>query len=645
MAMLSLSNFLAAQANFFTLHSSSEVNMSLENQKRHQKLLDENNGDVKIVSVAKIDELVSDTLRFSLPLSETFLEVVGDIVSEDKEFGLMWSGRIINQMGYVCLVSKKNQTGGFIQVGSDFFEIYPIDENYQFLVKTKGEGFKPCGDSKQVIAPISPNPEPDKCSYPTGYNPYNTCPAVISVLLVITNEARARIEANWGSFFGVPLFAALGQMSVNYAFYNSDIPNKEVKVKCVFADLQNSISGDYVLDKPLLPNILGSLRAANNADIAFLLVHKKIPIAGFVQNFGPNNSTQGFGVLEAEPFLREYVFAHELGHLIGCRHNWPINYGDDDTAICAHAKRHIPTPNNVDYDHPEDHTYNVESWMTIMGKPFELGPYIFENINGYYYANVNKDYRILHYSNPSVYYGNEATGTATGYIADNAKSMRNDACNVSLYSVDQELSFAITTTTCKALPYNLTTLISPPTVGLLGQGPYQVKWYWNTTGLFNFNQYGQPNFIYLGEGTTLSLAQHPSCPVYWIKCFVVSSDGTLVSRIRKIDLTGCDCEGKSGNRSNFEYSQSNPTVKSILNVLPNPTLDGKVIIYSMELKNTSTNLTISSVDGKVQSNFYQQFDEEGTSTLNLDYPSGVYVITSKLPSGLTNSTKLIILKN
>jgi Secretion system C-terminal sorting domain/Metallo-peptidase family M12B Reprolysin-like len=644
-----LPNFLAAQANFFTVKSLSDVTLSVENTQRHQKFLVENNGDVKIVSIGNFQESSSDTLNFTLPIGGTQIKVVGEMVSNDSELGFLWSGRIINQLGYVCLVKKDNLVGGFIQVGRDFFELSPIDANNQFLVKTNKNEAPSCGNTiVQNPVPVStgPNTEP-KCKFPVGYNTYNTCSALISVLLVITPEARVWIESRFGSALGVGLFATLGQLTANFAFYNSDIPNKEVRVKTVFANFPAGLSGNPLDDFDQLPNptILGNLRTANNADIAFLIVKDKYiddDAAGFVSGIGPNNSANAYGALEVAYFINDLAFVHEIGHIIGCRHNWSSTFGNDDTEICAHGKRSLPDPSNQT---ASNETFIYNSWRTIMGigmQDYGL-TWEFPVGNGFYKFIINSnDPRILHFSNPDVNYGAESTGTATGYIANNAIYIRNDACNISQYNPTQELGVFIKTGYCESVPYTLYADITTPSSGLTGQGPYQVRWYWNETAFFGTNPWTK----FLGDGQTLSLTNHPTCPVYWVKCFVFAADGTWISRVKKIDLSKCGCAEKTGQRD-LEVKSSYDLVEysSKLMVQPNPSNNGFVLLSSNALKNTETSISISNIDGKLINKLTQQFDQDGTTVLNLNLDDGLYFISVKLPNGSIEITKLFILKN
>jgi hypothetical protein len=341
------------------------------------------------------------------------------------------------------------------------------------------------------------------------------------------------VENMYGS---VDMLALLGQVCVNTAFWNSDIPNKEIRVKWVVKSgfaFSTGVPIPIVDDLEKLPIFSEPERTDNKADLVVFVPHVTYDIgAGVADIPEAPDPNQAFSIVLPEGFMSRLVFAHEVAHNFGCRHNWSYDIGNDDKKVCAHGKRYLPIQTiNPPY------IQEIDSWITIMGRNILTDAYYTYNLNGTeYILHVNTDYRILHYSNPAISYSGEPTGRATDPVADNADQIRKVGCAISNYNPAKELGVSINASPCSN-PISLSAIITTPDAGLPGVGPYAVYWFWNTTGIFNAGS--PPQF--LGTGTTLNLAEHPNCPYFWVKCVVVSSDNIAVSRIQKVSIAPCEC--------------------------------------------------------------------------------------------------------
>ncbi|MCC7465017.1 MAG: zinc-dependent metalloprotease [Saprospiraceae bacterium] len=558
------------------------------------------------------------------------------LISEDPSGAFMWSGKLTTSPdpGYVSFVIKDSQTAGFIQIGADFYEISPINSTYQLLAKRNNalRNANGCGTSPDSLS--SPPEGPDDCDY---FPEYNTCPALITVLLILTPEAVDIVKNLYGS---VDLFALLGQSSVNTALWNSDIPNKEIRVKWVVKDgfSFSSLPDPHHWDLKALPLFSEPERTIQQADQVVFIPHIDYPDVGGVANLpdlpDPNRA---FSIVEPGWFLGEFALAHELGHNWGLRHNWPIDIGNDPTKVCAHGKRWIP----LNTFPPIDWYQEIPTWRTLMATPIKLDADYPFDVNGVQvFAHFTSDYPILHYSNPSVSYNGEPTGRALGKIADNADHFRKYGCEINDYYETNELEVYVTVSPC-AVPITLTADINPPDAGLPGVGPYTVYWFWNTSGVFGNGGSQQ----LLGTGTTLNLNSHPACPVFWIKCIVVSSDNVAISRIQKVTLGNCDCifeEIPGHQREDHWESSSFESVK----IYPNPVLHDYLLIEGVSSEYTEIPWKILDAQGRLCLEGQTYVISSSPFSIPIhDLNNGLYLLSIPSSGGKTESHKFVIAKN
>lgn len=653
--LLFLSYFLAfafeqlpAQTAFVTEYQPNQVGMATAQTNRYNLLQnDSRNQDIRIVSTADVrSKQVGGKLSFLLPGLSDSLHVEATLIRDDAS-GFSWSGKILNKPGYASFLHLNGLTSGFIQVSDHFYELMPMGASYQFLVERKPGAGKNCGNPGTVTSP--PDPGPDYCT-PTG-DAYNTCPALVYMLLVITPAAKTYIESNYSS---INDFVLQGQNQINLALANSDIPNKEVAIKWIEKDissdsgLDNPVSNTSIgIDRDKLPILLEPERTNYKADVAFLITQQNYPnAAGAVTAFGPQKN-RAYGIVEANNFINQYVIAHEFAHLLGCHHNWPVTLGDDNEHVCAHGYRWIEDLGPINSD--PSHIYEADSWATLVSTPLPLGTLIYIDDR---FVQFTSDSRILHYSNPTVGYAGQPTGTPSGYIADNARQIRNAACEVSDFYPSQDLSVFIQTSNCSVIPFTYSAYIVSPASGLPGAGPYTVTWSWNTSGNFNPSVFGGGGAV-LGAGQTLTVYQHPSypyCNVYWVQCKVVAADGTQITRIKKIDLRPAYCFCQSGTPPEDPKDRStDPDIANNsgkLSGYPNPVTNGLLNLEDDDLASSTMQAVVSDLSGRVVLHNQIIFDDNGRTQMKISpLPDGFYLLRLHGASSTPRNLKFLISKN
>jgi hypothetical protein len=282
-------------------------------------------------------------LSFAIPGMEasSFVGKVESIETDNNQ-GEFWSGSIEGYPGsYFTFGSNPYSSGGYVQLQNNFYSLLPIGGNKCILMKHKQSAYNSEGCFQDEESPVGL--EIDECE-----EDYETCPATIDILLLITPEARAYL--NGFDFWGLAIFSGLVNSSINMAFQNSDIPNKQVRIRAVdnfTLAAGYSAPPDINDDTDNLVADLNAqtLRSQYRADIVVMLTNQGyftddgFQIFGNVAQINASNAN-AYTVIEI-PFMiaPRQTFPHEVGHLFGARHNRSSNGGNDDTDVCAHARR------------------------------------------------------------------------------------------------------------------------------------------------------------------------------------------------------------------------------------------------------------------------------------------------------------------
>ena len=620
---------LHSQSQLFTQHSVGQIQLTQDASTRHVILASSpNNYDVNIISTADIRTLGAyDTAWFAIPGQTALIGAEANRIEDDSS-RFVWSAELLNNRGAITLSYTDGGVSGFLQIRDTFFDIIPASGPYQFFVRRKPLEKPTCAlPDTTTFLPPPPGPDPS-CEDPSGHTNYNTCPAIIYALVVVSPEASDYI-LNESGFGSIEAFIRNGQNQVNQAFANSDIPNKQILIKWIEKDFSDCVSGDIYLDRGEIPICLTSDLEENRCDVVIALTNENYTINGIYTSIGPDPSSP-FAIVEAPAYASaSFTLAHELGHLLGARHNWYGNFfGDDNHSVCSHAYRWFFAPNPILFEQVN----HVNSWVTILGTDYPINSnlnWIIEHPSGQnYQVRLVSSTRILNYSNPDNQRG-------TSY-ANNARTIRNVACTVADFYPNQHLTLFVQASSCRVLPYTLTALITIPDIGIPGVGPYTIKWYRADIS---------PQVL-LGTGSTLTLQQHLQCPVYWIRCEVTSADNVIVNRLYKVDLRSgaCICKGTIDPGGEPEQSvQVSSPVERPLYIQPNPVTEDKLSIQSPLLAGTLTPAMLMDMQGRIVLRDNMIFDAAGQSTLiTKGLPDGLYLLYVEVSNNLRYSAKFII---
>lgn len=615
--------------------SASELQLSSNQQKFYNNVA--NSFYTKNVQFVKVGHLPNiqqnGILRFTIPGYSQLVEAEGIRVEFTNDFNYTWSGKFrspfINssgpviststQDGYMSIVTREGGSGGFFQLSDAFYELLPIKGNICILREHDLTKYSP-GDETCGTQPSPLNPLEDFC-----IEEANNCPAVISVLVLITPEAQDYF-ANFSAFFAVIMFAVMEE-SVNIAFQQSGIPNKRIRVIYDHLsgfpyDNQDRIFVDALTLNGSNPNVpytdAQNKRSQHSADLAVMISDYRYQAPGApagihsngIMAVGPDE-INALGIIEAPVIIGPlWTFAHEIGHAFGARHSWVC----DNTDVCGHG-----------------HTFGPGAFKQ------------YATLHGFHAQNPD---RILHFSNPDIEYEGFTTGVAnpnTTRPTDNAKTIRNSGCLVADFFPTTELSCFISgiPNNCNVLPNSYTAEVISPSTGFPGQAPYTFEWRWNQDGIFTPQNPG----LFLGSSPSITIGVL-DCPFYFLQLKVRSSDNFTVTCTKRIFTGLCpDCietipliGNNNIEANNQEYILENPNII----IFPNPAKENVNLKIQLPSTENKAEIEIVNINGKVVKNISFQNSEINTFQFYTnDLPRGLYLVTLKT-SRYIISKKLIL---
>lgn len=544
------------------------------------------------------------------------------------EANYTWSGKIINNItdengiftstpthGYTSIVARQGGYGGFFQFPDHFYKLEYLKNNISILIEQDLSKYDDDCGLEQSASPPSPTSPNDFC------NADDDCPAVVSILVLVTPEAQSYYMES--DQISVAVTEAIMSESINIAFLNSGIQNKKTRI--IFDQLN-----DFPYSNPRNANIDALTLANQNttfsytsalnkrnfhkADLVVMLTNRRYFIGPFSSGptingtmfLGPINEA-AYGIVEAPSAVSPtWTFAHELGHAFGCLHDWL----DDNTPGCNHG--HLFGPPNTP---------------------------LYASLHGFSTFSANE--KVLHFSNPEIEYEGFSTGQSGNFEpANNARVISNTACIVADFFPTQELTAFISGPPINcASPFPAThhVQVNTPEIGLPGQGPYTYEWRWNTDGIFTPQSPG--NFLSTSSSVSTGVL---ACPFYFLQVKVTSSDNITVNRTRQIVTELCNACQNNNNQPLTEQNNSYFSVPN-LTVFPNPANE-TINIQLKTLKAERVKIALYNVNGQVIKSLLTDDLETGLHYFKFDVdalPPALYFLKIKTNNNLF-SKKIIL---
>jgi len=513
----------------------------------------------------------------------------GDIRSEEE--GACFTGTMM-------LIAKNGEKYGQITLDDRTFEYQDLGENLQVMSEHKNENWGSCGVDEHTPkgndALITPE-DLERSGCPgtsTSTEPQGT----VRVLVLFTPAAVA-IEPNINNR------ANFAIQQTNAIFSNSRILSQNARLVLAGAEVLDFVEDGIAEDRFRLRNnlIAQARRNATNADLVVLMTNGNYGnFNGIVASIGPDNANAYAIVQINDATSNQRVFAHEVGHLFGGRHD------EFDPDATFDRGRIFQTG-----------LLNLATNHTIMVR------FPFVNIFGVVRG------RIDHFSNPNVQYKRRATGTQD---RNNALKLNETGNTVASFRPP------ITTTT-PSIPFSVS-MSAPATYPACSRGacatstitcgipPYSIRWQNSTDGI-NWSGTVSTGTGYCfvtpcGDGRD-----------FWVRVTVTDSQGNTRVAGTIIELTG---SGSGGGV--FRTSQES----LISNVYPNPLNEQTQISLNLP-EADAISIELSNMYGTLRRNILTQTYPAGEHTITIprnNLPQGVYAIKLTTSSGYSEIKTIVI---
>jgi hypothetical protein len=297
----------------------------------------------------------------------------------------IWSGTLQEVPGDATFVVRDNKITGTIRNGEDLYRVESLGTNIHAIVEVDSSKFPP---EEPPPKPAKAKPQADQ----KDANPQTTTlgTPTVDLLVAYTPAAAAAVS-------DIEALIDLALKESNDSYTNSGINLKVSMVSSFRHNYQESAVDYYkLLDDFASNKDIGKKRDASGADLTVLIVDKS-DYCGMATGIGSTAQT-GFAIVHYDCATGYYSFAHELGHLMGARHD--------------------PAADPATQPHPYAHGYQyvgpTRRWRTIMA--YNCSP---------------SCPRIQYWSNPNKTYDGVPMGVAN--VSDNSRMLNASAPSIAQF--------------------------------------------------------------------------------------------------------------------------------------------------------------------------------------------------------------------
>ena len=355
----------------------------------------------KSVNVVRINRNLFAQNAFELNLRPDF-KVRADVKSVEKrtENDFTVFGKLANLPGDAVLVVRGNDVTGTINTGTQVYRIKPLGSGLHALIlvdRSKLPQEHPPAFKEREMRKINTN----KLELYKRLRPHVVAKPVISLIVAYTPAAKSAYGDNSANGDGIKAMIQLAVSETNQGYLNSGI-NASVRLAHTYQVNYNETSRSY---DTILAHFSGKsdgfmddihgLRNSKAADVAVLIINQSA-YCGLADDIMATVDS-AFALVHYDCATGYYSFGHEIGHLLGARHNH-----ETDNSVEPFAHGHG--------------CRNGNEWRTIMA---------------YNCPVADGCPRLNYWSNPNVRYNNVPMGTAATH--DNARVLNSTAGTIAAF--------------------------------------------------------------------------------------------------------------------------------------------------------------------------------------------------------------------
>jgi hypothetical protein len=329
--------------------------------------------DLQLVRI-NVAALQGDKVTVTFPGRKT-LNFSRLSIEKKDETNFIWHGRLADLAGTATFVVHNGNVTGTIQNGPELYHIEPVGRGMHAIVQIDPSKFPPeeppSFKNKETVKPLNLDLRMQRLGPPA--KDLHDSPVSISVIVGYTQSAKDSVA-------DIDATIQLAVAEANQAYANSQI-NIQLNLvgTFLFSYTETGKTFDTILADFASNSDVNTRRNQAGADLAALIINQS-DYCGLADAILAN-LCDSFAIVHYSCATGYYSFAHELGHLMGARH--------DET--------HDPTTTPFAYGHGYEHNSTTQPFRTVMAYRCDTG---------------NCEPRVQYFSNPNVNYLGVATGTA-----------------------------------------------------------------------------------------------------------------------------------------------------------------------------------------------------------------------------------------